>query len=312
VLRSRYRSRRGFTLIELLVVIAIIAVLIGLLLPAVQKVREAASRTRCANNLKQIGLALQSYHDANKTFPPAFKNSPGNIDPGWGWSAFILPYVEQMNMYNSPMYNGLGVNATVPSNFGGGANPANPVPLTQQRLNIFRCSTDPGPDINPFRNNFATSNYRAVAGVGGVTATGGQPDTTNFPAAFYGDQDLGGIMFQNSHIRMEQITDGSSNTLAVGECMYDETTNKWACIWPGFIGLYNGGVMVSCTMWVVDVNTATINGPAPQAFSSRHQPGGAYFVFCDGSVRYARDTSDPSKTMWLAGRSDGVVVPPDF
>jgi prepilin-type processing-associated H-X9-DG protein len=150
-----------------------------------------------------------------------------------------------------------------------------------------------------------------VAGPGGVPATGGQPDTTNFPAIFYGDQDLGGIMFQNSRVRMEQISDGTSNTLIVGECMYDDTNNKWACIWPGFIGIFNGGVMVSCTMWVVDTNTATINGTAPQAFSSRHT-GGAFFAFADGSVRFARDTTDPTKTIWLAGRADGVVISTDF
>src|SRR5579885_3369161 len=106
-MRSLGRVRRVFTLIELLVVMAIIAILIGLLVPAVQKVREAAARLQCGNNLRQIGIACHNYHDANQALPPGYYASAAYPDttPGWGWAAFLLPYVEQDNLYRQINFN---------------------------------------------------------------------------------------------------------------------------------------------------------------------------------------------------------------
>ncbi|MCI0638933.1 MAG: DUF1559 domain-containing protein [Gemmataceae bacterium] len=281
-------ARSAFTLIELLVVIAIIAILIGLLLPAVQKVREAAARIQCANNLKQFCLALHNYADVRKSFPSAYE-APG-FNPGWGWSAAILPFVEQNNLYGAA-----GVHKVL---FGGGKNPALPTVHSQTKLPLYRCPSDTGPDLNPMRLNHAMSNYRAVAG----------PIT--FPL-FFANQDMGGVMYQNSKIKFSGIIDGTSNTLAVGECMFDEKTGKRAALWAGMTGLRDGSVWISDVMWWVDEASARINGPAPQAFSSRHS-GGAFFGFCDGSIRFFREGGDVNVVRWLAGRADGKIVNLDF
>jgi len=285
-----YEARKAFTLIELLVVIAIIAILIGLLLPAVQKVREAANRMKCSNNLKQMVIGMHNYEGTVGHLPSAYTST--GLNPGWGWSTQILRFVEQDNVHSL-------MNASTLL-FGLGANPATPAqhPLSVSKISIFRCPSDPAPDLNPERLNFAMSNYRAVAG----------PTTYPF---FSANLDMGGIMFQNSQVRLAEITDGTSSTLAIGECIFDLKTGKRACIWPGMSGLRNGSIWISDVMWWVDNATATVNGPAPQAFSSRH-PNGAMFGFCDGSVRLFRNNTDPNVVRWLAGRNDGTIVPNDF
>src|SRR5262245_34057526 len=184
----------GFTLIELLVVIAIIGILIGLLLPAVQKVREAAARVKCANNLKQLGLACHNYAGVKGCYPPAYRGP--NFEPGWGWGTFILPYIEQQ-----PLQNILNPEFTT---FGNGANPALATPPAQTVLVLFRCPANNAPDLNPMRLDHALSNYRAVMG----------PTTEPW---FFVDRDYGGVMYQNSRTKIEQIYDGTSHTLAIGE-----------------------------------------------------------------------------------------------
>ena len=283
-------TRSGFTLIELLVVIAIIAILIALLVPAVQKVRAAAARIQCENNLKQIGLGIHNYYSARKVFPAAY--TAKDLNQGWGWGAAILPYVEQ-----GPLYESAGVRTQV---FGLPLQGtlASPNQWTQTQLAVFRCPSNGGPGLNDQRSLFATSHYRAVAG----------PNPTG-STAFYVDYDWGGVMYQNSRTTFAHITDGSSNTLLIGECTLDDSKGRWAAIWAGMRGT-DTSVHISDVMWWMDPLSAEINGTAPQAFSSLHS-GGAFFVFCDGSVRFLREGADINGIIWLAGRKDGVIVSPD-
>jgi prepilin-type N-terminal cleavage/methylation domain-containing protein/prepilin-type processing-associated H-X9-DG protein len=280
--------RRAFTLIELLVVIAIIVILIGLLLPAVQKVREAASRIKCANNLKQLGLAALNYESAFGVLPPAYNGQ--NFFVGWGWGSMLLPNLDQQ-----PLYTALDLpNAT----FGDGMNLAAPTALSQTSLSVFKCPSDTGPDLNALKRNNAKSNYRGVCG----------PTT---PTVFIINYDYGGVFYQNSNMRMLDILDGTSNTLAFGECMTDASLGKVGALWIGMELDDWPTVYVSDVFWSVSDGDYVLNGAGAQAFSSRHL-GGVQFVFCDGSVHFIRDTIDVATAQALAGRKDGVALSGDY
>jgi prepilin-type N-terminal cleavage/methylation domain-containing protein/prepilin-type processing-associated H-X9-DG protein len=281
---STHANRRGFTLIELLVVIAIIAILIGLLLPAVQKVREAAARMKCQANLKQIGLGLHNYHDAHNQLPPGAVTAAANIE-SWGWGALILPFVEQDNLHKQLGVGTQTLNAWIV------ANVANPQ-LLQTPLSVFVCPSDEGgPLMNggalhggtgrqfdgsgalPTAFRVAKSNYLAVCGSGSVQ------DTTN-----------DGVMFRGSQgFTIQGIPDGSSNTFFVGE-------RDFRCAQGAWVGNRNpnGGGQEGCdyTLGFVAVPLNHPDNAAHQCvegFSSRHS-GGANFLFGDGSVRFIKDT----------------------
>lgn len=279
--------RPAFTLVELLVVVAIIAVLIALLMPAVQFARESARRSQCGNNLRQLALAVH-YHEGTYGYFPSAYEGPEK-EPGWGWGSAVLPFCEQQNLFEAA-----GVKV---ARFGSGANPALATNCTERKVSLFRCASDPAPDQNPIRLQHGTANYRAVSG---------PADPTNFIV----DYDYGGVLYQNSRTRMTTITDGTSNTLLLGECFFDAKRDKRAALWSGMTGQRplpgesSLSVWISDVMWNIDDTSSQVNGPAPQAFSSRH-PGGAFFAYSDASVRFFYEHGDHAVVRWAAGRDDG-------
>ena len=289
--REDTKECRGFTLIELLLVIAILAILLGLLLPAIQKIREAVQRVACANNLKQLTLGLHNYALSNDAFPPGYRAEGFGI--GWGWGAYILPYVEQEGLYDS-----LGVAMQpLPGTTGMAADSAAVTPLTQTRLSVFVCPSDLGPDLNPLKRDHAKSNYRAVCG-----------PYLSRQKTLIPNTDYGGVFYQNSAIRLLDVTDGTSHTLCLwaGVTQFDVAARAVYALWRRGVMIWkNNVVYVSSAFWSVDNADSRINGPAPSSSSARRT--GRTSVLCDGSVRFISDLIDPTKVQALAGRNDGLV-----
>src|SRR5262245_15205530 len=274
------RRRIAFTLIELLVVIAIIAILIGLRLPAVQKVREAAARIKCANNLKQIGLALHNYHDAYGRFPPGYRDPRPDAQPGpgWGWPVFLLPFVEQTSLHAQ-----IDPDRTV---LGGGADISVPTPQTLTPLAVFRCPSDPGPPVNATYDGHATDSYRGVGWSRPQTAIGPKGlMITNIA-------NPNGVLFRNSQIRVADVTDGLSGTIFVAEVCLAERRDKWGGIWAGSNRKDQYGLWISGVIWAIDEGPLRLNGPDKWGFCSPH-PAGCGVLLGDGSVRFMRDAIDP-------------------
>lgn len=213
-LKDAMSRRHAFTLIELLVVIAIIAILIGLLLPAVQKVREASNRAKCLNNLKQLGLALQGFHDSNHCFPASgwTKAGPGNPSGKYvGWRPLALPFLEQENLRKLYDFD---------VNWWEGTNPtaaAVPVivfqcPSVPSRDNIMTAVAKPPRPSMTFANPLAPNDYEAIMGV--------QPSSVNphLATPLYDSGNRYSVMYRNSTTKFAQVTDGSSNTIMLVEC----------------------------------------------------------------------------------------------
>jgi len=305
------KKRFGFTLVELLVVIAIIGILVALLLPAIQAAREAARRTQCTNNLKQLAIGVHNYADHFKSFPSGFISAlpaPGATEQSfWTWGALVLPYIEQKPLHETLRVGEVTLwqNLLTPE---GLAALQTPVPT-------FVCPSDVGPALNDFgakyasissqytsyekrvtsngtdRIEIAKSNYVGVASIGDSTT----PPSGDFVS--YGPPV--GVFFWNSSITFRDIIDGTSNTGMLGERCYKlygvlmGAGNVLGCsplatAYPSRnramlsgLGIPYWGINQTVVMWAHSNRT----------FSSLH-PGGVQFALCDGSVRFVSDTID--------------------
>jgi prepilin-type N-terminal cleavage/methylation domain-containing protein/prepilin-type processing-associated H-X9-DG protein len=320
--------RRAFTLIELLVVIAIIAILMGLLLPAVQKVREAAARARCQNNLKQLGLAVHNYHSSFQCFPPDMLDSYDADGRNWNWIAHVLPNIEQDNvakLFNMETQKCSDVPAVLAVGF-----------------NVLQCPSDPDNHLTEFidwakdyptyhaKTSFSPSkgqsfghgvtNYKGCWGAnwGGSAANawGCDPRWLNagvggqWPGANQGCSQGDGIHLPNdflhswnvqTHLRITDVTDGSSSTIYAGEAKINsQIQHSW----------YHTDDGASCAM---DMNATQVDGtPYPwtdgngRYFGSYHA-GGASFVYADGSVHFISSSISRATYRALARYAGGQV-----
>ena len=289
------KVRSGFTLVELLVVIAIIGILIALLLPAVQAAREAARRSQCANNLKQLGLALHNYHDTFKCFPSGWltKSYGGDDYNLWGWSALILPYVEQTALHDQIDVGDVSLEVLAAALRSG-----NVVGVLSQPVGGFRCPSCDGPASNANRDRFpwaaganpgrlATSNY-----VGANDSFQTQRSVTGGPAA------QRGLFRENSAFPFAAIKDGSSNVIALGERKYFTRTDTGRDYSSGAAVVFgvrcrndqtHRADQVGCGCPGINHAVDGSRGRSRQGFSSNH-PGGAEFALADGSVRFISET----------------------
>lgn len=322
-------KRPGFTLVELLVVIAIIGILVALLLPAVQAAREAARRMSCGNNLKQLGLALQNFHDTYKTFPQGLPDDDIKV---LGWGFYILPYMEQQPLYDQMaavvknaghvliLRTGSHISMDVTGDIHN-VDHASMQPFTKTVLEGYICPSSPLP--NRDNDGYGASSYVGCAGNDISGWFGGCTGSANPPSAYHGLHQTG-MLTQSGHNtqswlwRMADCTDGTSNTIIVGEVGRSQNVSP-TDIGNGRFPLWAGGNNNANCSGLNDMGShLRIGDPnhwinrktgdeSNTSFGSFH-PGGAQFVFVDGSIHFLPETIDTTIYTYLCNRRDGQVV----
>ncbi|HUY36115.1 MAG TPA: DUF1559 domain-containing protein [Pirellulales bacterium] len=314
-------DRRAFTLIELLVVMAIIGILIAIVLPAVQAARESSRRSQCLNNLKQIGIAMQNYHDSYLQFPPAYVTVPGgnaivgspdptsgDTGPGYGFLMLALPQMEQFALHQTFNTN---LNCWNPTN---AVAAASPVPA-------YLCPSAVGAEgtynvVNASGTVLATFSRSTYVGVAGRIAVWNNPAPDLSKIA-------DGVLYRNSRTKFADIRDGTSTTMMVGEQTPYHSDSTWVGVVPGAVTLparVFAGVGSDLAAAQVNVHS----GPTPQEVPSiikppnqplalpdemwANHPSGCNVMFCDGSVRFISDNVDQLIWMRLATRSTNDIV----
>jgi prepilin-type N-terminal cleavage/methylation domain-containing protein len=290
--RQASHFRSAFTLIELLVVIAIIAILIGLLLPAVQKVREAAARIQCGNNMKQLGIALHNYHATYNGFPPARLSNPKGANSS---GTLILPYIEQDNLFRQ--YN-LHADWTDPSNDSG---------INQTPIKLYACPSAPAAPPRTAANKRGILDYPPINQLPRPN-----PFATSLPP---GDSTYIGVLGNDVYRRVTDILDGSSNTLALAE---DAGRNQ---VWE--LGMQTGALSESGA-WANPGDAIVVSGfnpvtgtiPGPVAVNGANDQnvyafhtGVAGGLFADGSVRWLSSSTSLDVLIALTTRAGGEIVP---
>ncbi len=306
-------KRLGFTLIELLVVIAIIAILIALLLPAVQQAREAARRTQCKNVLKQWGLGLHNYHDTHNTFPQGtqgLNTATGQVPNNHPWHVMVLPFIDQAPLYNT-------------FNFSLNYNDTTGTPTNQSRRNesfpLLHC-----PSALTTNKKAATAaegwttHYYGIAGPkglmnGSATVFWPRKNANNFTTD-HGNHSTSGILFRQSDIGIRDITDGTSNTLLVGEISSPPSGSNHFRAW--IQGASNGNdSFASYACKNIKDGMAPSGWTSANAdrlfndidFGSNHE-GGAQFLLADGSVKFISENIDFNTWQASASRDDGLTL----